>query len=1181
MTTITNYINERKESGTIFVLKGFDLNDNGFIKSYLSETIKNPIQRFFSLTQQETPVIAFDEFIPLYTFIYSQFKKIIILDNPIYLNLYPVNAVLNDEIKNTLLNHLNEEVEDETELADNTPYSNIYSNLVKTGSTFACCYNIDDSKLKADKVEIVVFGNNDYSKELEESTDKNLEYRNIYGELDYFNLVQELINEPNNCYCVNYENYNYGKETIKRALMLLNSNFNNRLFIASLEQQIIDEEDKYEDIDKIMKKYWGYETYKQLKVYDLVELQKGIKKIITISQKRIINDILEQSENSINGRSHRDIFVTAPTGAGKSLLFQLPAIYMAEKYNFVTLVITPLISLMNDQIDALKEIGYNAARTINSDISPVIKQEILDDIANSKAHILYLSPESLLSKSDMEQLIGTRKIGMVVIDEAHIVTTWGKQFRPDYWFLGDHIQKIRTAQDKKYNQSFVLATFTATAIYGGKEDMYGETKASLHMFDPITYLGYLKRDNIEINICEIQKVTKKEEYEIDKFDDLINSVIKPNLARSKKILIYFPTVSLISRFKSYCFSKNLGQYISIYHGQLTSDMKTENFEEFRNGNRKVMLATKAFGMGINISDISVVSHFAPTGNVCDYMQEIGRVARDSNIQGNAVYNHMSNDFKHINRLQGLSAIKNYQLVNVIKKIWELYNEYRNNPDLRNTKKRNAMLIDTECFSYIFNSPLGDENDLINKVKTAMLLIQKDYDNRSFSPFHFRPSTLFEYGFLAINPIYQNLLNKKYNNSVEEVYNAAHICKVNLKKIWEKEYQKDISFPKFKFLLYSGSKELNFNSKYKFSPAVSIDIIFENKYYSIYENRINILKEIVNETITKSKYYSFDMMLDKFMELAKIKKDNINKYLAESILNTFIASINAYKNNNYGQKYNSKIYTCKEVCKMKENSKVIPFYLFDTSADYFFKWIDNTYRYIINNLVDNKLYLDLSKNNNYSKGIFTILGLLEAIGVLNFKSLGGTNSQIYIYVNETKSMQIVKDKPYLYKNKLLELINNRHSESVKMLSFLYKGKFSSDEIWEHLENYFLGILPKELQDEANDQVIDKDTLVEKPVKFETGCNLKEDYSNWEEASGLYEVPIMKKIVKSEIPLADYYDSSLIIDEYRINGCFTWVNQKLMLTTGEENPELREVAEKAGWFCFPINSVSIDQIKTILE
>ena len=114
------------------------------------------------------------------------------------------------------------------------------------------------------------------------------------------------------------------------------------------------------------------------------------------------------------------------------------------------------------------------AKTINSDISPIVKQDILENVAEGKLDILYLSPETLLARSSVEQLIGDRTIGMIVIDEAHIVTTWGKQFRPDYWYLGDHIRKLRKKQMEAKERSFVIATFTATAIYHGLEDMYTE-----------------------------------------------------------------------------------------------------------------------------------------------------------------------------------------------------------------------------------------------------------------------------------------------------------------------------------------------------------------------------------------------------------------------------------------------------------------------------------------------------------------------------------------------------------------------------------------------------------------------------------------------------------------------------------------------------------------------------------
>ena len=149
----------------------------------------------------------------------------------------------------------------------------------------------------------------------------------------------------------------------------------------------------------------------------------------------------------------------------------------------------------------------------------------------------------------MEQLVGDRTIGMVVIDEAHIVTTWGKKFRPDDWYLGDHIRKLRNQQMKNEEKarSFVIATFTATAIYHGLEDMYTETINSLHMLSPITYLGYVKRGDIDIVIKRSKKEKgERTEYELDKFEQ-IEDLLKRAIITNKKTLIYFPTVALIER----------------------------------------------------------------------------------------------------------------------------------------------------------------------------------------------------------------------------------------------------------------------------------------------------------------------------------------------------------------------------------------------------------------------------------------------------------------------------------------------------------------------------------------------------------------------------------------------------------------------------------------------------------
>lgn len=177
------------------------------------------------------------------------------------------------------------------------------------------------------------------------------------------------------------------------------------------------------------------------------KLERGDKSIVHVSQESIIANLVEEVENCGESRDFRDVFVTAPTGAGKSVMFQVPAIYLAEKYNLLTIVISPLIGLMNDQVKTLELKNYKHAKTINSDISPIVKQDIISKVSEGEYHILYISPETLLSRSDVEQLIGDRTIGMIVIDEAHIVTTWGKQFRPDYWYLGDSYPQTSQTTD--------------------------------------------------------------------------------------------------------------------------------------------------------------------------------------------------------------------------------------------------------------------------------------------------------------------------------------------------------------------------------------------------------------------------------------------------------------------------------------------------------------------------------------------------------------------------------------------------------------------------------------------------------------------------------------------------------------------------------------------------------------
>ncbi|MBM6876416.1 DEAD/DEAH box helicase, partial [Fusobacterium mortiferum] len=151
-------------------------------------------------------------------------------------------------------------------------------------------------------------------------------------------------------------------------------------------------------------------------------------------------EILEEVENSKKKDFYNNIFITAPTGAGKSIFFQIPALYLEKNHKYLTIVISPLKALMKDQVENLKQKGINSACFLNSDLSFIEKNRYIEKIKRGEKSIIYLSPELLQGSSDITTIIGDREIGLVVIDEAHTVSTWGKNFRIDYLLIGNYVK---------------------------------------------------------------------------------------------------------------------------------------------------------------------------------------------------------------------------------------------------------------------------------------------------------------------------------------------------------------------------------------------------------------------------------------------------------------------------------------------------------------------------------------------------------------------------------------------------------------------------------------------------------------------------------------------------------------------------------------------------------------------
>ena len=1042
------------EEKSIIVLKGIPLSvvDDSIEKIDLKNIVDNKMGYFMSIYGNRK-YLSYEEFLLMSEFIVSQYKYVYILNNNIYMEQYPVEECFPDDIRKGLLNHFEEsedEENDESYIGDIGEYISIFEGIKENNGYLMGVYSTVPALSNSKVIFINLFDKK--NENITAVPEGNNEFVDLVEEADYIGLIKLLFAHPDEIY-IRVTNYTGDLSRLKDHIASIAYYWGEYTELFYIQAAVVSDEYEHRaEYIEILEKYWGYSSYRDLPVYDMRELEQGKKAIVQVSQEKIISNIVEQVERCGEGEDFRDIFVTAPTGAGKSVMFQVPAIYLAEKYNLLTIVISPLIGLMNDQVKNLELKNYQHAKTINSDISPIIKQDIIDKVADGQYDILYISPETLLSRSDVEQLIGDRTIGMLVIDEAHIVTTWGKQFRPDYWYLGDHIRKLRKKQIKWKERSFVIATFTATAIYRGVEDMYTETINSLHMLNPITYLGYVKRKDINIVINKSKKEKNvRTEYELNKFEE-IEKLIQRAIITNKKTLIYFPTVALINRCYEYLRSKREVEKVTIYHGNLNRDEKQENYEKFYAKDKLVMLATKAFGMGIDIDDIEIVAHLAPTGNVCDYVQEIGRAARKEGLVGEALYHYNPKDFKHINRLHGLSTIKHYQLIKVIEKIDELYHQSLQSGKRKDlTKKRNAMLLDAENFSYIFGSPISDEDNNVNKVKTALLLIQKDFETKvGFSPITVRPIPMFSIGFFEINPDVQRKLIRKYPGVVEKIESSKHICRVLLSSIWSKDY-KSYSFPKFKFFVYSENTELSFVNEYPMKSALCVNVNLNVDYSSIFKNTWDALKGFVLKKVQSSEHTAASEIVEVLVEECQI-----NKYKAQTITEVIIASMDVYRKN-FAR-------STSPIVQEKTTKDGKTKYQFNVAVNAYFQWVESGLRKIVSDLKDGKIYL-INDNGNRTKGYNVILGILESIGALTFEMLGGANSQLYIYINQIQALKNIINAPYRYHNRLLESVAERHLISVKMLSYLYESDFDNSEIWDLIEDYFLGKIPEKVKKEC--------------------------------------------------------------------------------------------------------------------
>ena len=345
------------------------------------------------------------------------------------------------------------------------------------------------------------------------------------------------------------------------------------------------------DIHRNLQQYFGYD---QFRTYEGEPLQENAVRA------------------AVEGKSLLAIF---PTGGGKSLTFQLPALIEGHTVHGLTVIISPLQSLMKDQVDNLADRGIPDAVTINGLLDPITRSNAIQRVMDGDASMLYIAPEMLRSNT-IQKILLARHVVRFVIDEAHCFSSWGQDFRVDYLYIGKFISEYQ--QKKRVQHPIPVSCFTATAKQKVVQDICDYFKQTLGL-DLALFASTASRTNLHYSVIHAE--TDEEKY----------SKLRSLIAESS-----CPTIVYVSRTKR---TKLLAQKLSRdgykalpFNGQMEADEKIANQDAFMTDQVRIIVATSAFGMGVDKKDVGLVVHYDISDSLENYVQEAGRAGRDPHLE---------------------------------------------------------------------------------------------------------------------------------------------------------------------------------------------------------------------------------------------------------------------------------------------------------------------------------------------------------------------------------------------------------------------------------------------------------------------------------------------------------------------------------------------------------------------